>query len=376
FPLKGRRIIRGEIKHLKYFSFTREVNNTTKYSRRVEDQLKVIIREFEPDIVHIFGTEFPHALSMVKAFDNPERTLVSLQGLCSVIAEHYYAGLPISVLYKCTLRDFLMQNNIVNQRKKFIKRGQFEVATLKGVNYIIGRTEWDKICASRINPKAKYYSVNESLRENFYHDEWTYENCTKYTVFMSQGNYSIKGLHFAIEAMGEVVKKFPQSHLFIAGTNIIKNDNIKDNLKRTYYSKYVENLIKRYDLTNNITFTGHLNEIQMSAQLLNSHVFISTSSIENSPNSLCEAMMLGVPSIASNVGGVSSLMTHQKEGLLYQYDAPYMLAYYVQQLFKDHELAIRLSSNAKQRAAATHDRYKNTKDIFELYNTVFNKSVF
>lgn len=40
------------------------------------------------------------------------------------------------------------------------------------------------------------------------------------------------------------------------------------------------------------------------------------SHIENSPNNLCEAMILGMPCIATDAGGTSTLLSNMKDGLL------------------------------------------------------------
>ena len=96
-------------------------------------------------------------------------------------------------------------------------------------------------------------------------------------------------------------------------------------------------LIKKYSLQNNIIFTGILNEKEMKQKFLESHIFVSSSAIENSPNSVGEAMVLGIPIISSYVGGVPDMIEHKKEGYLYQPDAPYMLAHYIDLLFSDDD---------------------------------------
>ena len=93
------------------------------------------------------------------------------------------------------------------------------------------------------------------------------------------------------------------------------------------------------DLERNVVFTGPLDEEKMCQRYLKSNVFVCPSSIENSPNSLGEAMVLGVPCVASDVGGVSDMLKHKEEGFVYQTDAPYMLAHYVCEIF-ENEVAI------------------------------------
>lgn len=115
---------------------------------------------------------------------------------------------------------------------------------------------------------------------------------------------------------------------------------------------------------------GFLDEKTMCEEFLRANVFVSPSSIENSPNSVGEAMLLGMPCVSSDVGGVKNLMEHGKEGFVYQADAPYMLAYYVCRIFEDEQLASLLGESAAKKAAATHDRAANTARLAEIYQEI------
>lgn len=371
--VEEKEIIKFDIEGVRYYGFPKNMINPTQYDVRVEETLKMILEIEKPDIVHIFGTEFPHTLSMVRAFNKPNKTIINIQGLTSVIAKHYLNGIPYSFQKKYTFRDFIRRDNLLRQKCKFEKRGKYEIEAIKNIDNVIGRTNWDKACIQEINNKINYYFCNETLRDEFYKHKWSINECEKYSIFVSQGSYPVKGLHFILEAMPKLIKKFPKVHLYIAGDNIVGNNSFIDNLKLSSYARYIKFLISKYKLSDYITFLGNLDEKEMCLRFLKTHVFVSSSIIENSPNSLGEAMILGVPCIASYVGGVPDMITHNIEGFLYQVDAPYMLSYYISKIFEDNKKTIELSKSAILRAESTHDKEKNSKRILEIYNQIVSK---
>lgn len=373
FPLKGiSRFNQIEGQRISYYTFS--PIDTSQANTSNQTDLDRIIKIVKPDLVHIFGTEYAHSLAMVNLCNNVGiKTIVSIQGLTSMISKHYMANLPINIQKRFTLRDLIKRENLIIQQKIFEKRGESEVETIKRTKHVIGRTTWDKACTSQINPFATYHSCNETLREEFYKHMWEIDQCERYSIFTSQASYPIKGIHFVLEAMPLILKRFPKVKLYIAGHDITKADTLKQKVKLSSYGQYIRQLIKEHKLEANVFFTGVLDERQMCQRYLKSHVFVCPSSIENSPNSLGEAMILGVPSIASYVGGIPDMLKDKDEGFLYQHDAPYMLAYYICEIFENKDLALKFSKNARERALKTHDRNENTRRLIEIYEEVTGK---
>lgn len=353
-----------------YYPFT-PVKETDKKNIEYNEYFALLLHKLKPDIVHIYGTEISHTLSMINMCKkNGIETIISIQGLVSIYAQHTYANLPMHVVYGFTLRNLLCRDNIYLNKRIFESRGRNEVESLKKTKHIIGRTTWDKACSSQINPEAKYHFCNETLREEFYKHQWNINNCEKYSIFLSQGQYSIKGLHYMLQAMPLILQRFPNTKVYVGGKDITKSDSIKEKLLLTYYGKYIKKMIKKLSLEKNIIFTGPLDEEKMCQRYLSSHVFVSPSSIENSPNSLGEAMILGVPCISSGVGGVSDMINHNEEGFVYQMDAPYMLAHYVCEIFGNDDIALKFSRKSRQHALVTHDKIENTKRLIAIYNSI------
>ena len=157
----------------------------------------------------------------------------------------------------------------------------------------------------------------------------------------------------------------------IAGINIFNGNLIKGNS----YGNYIKELIKQYQLDPNIEFLGSINAEKLKETLLESNLFICSSSIENSSNSLGEAMLLGVPCIASAVGGNVDMIENAKEGYLYPFAETYKLAYYIKKIFDNPEIALELGKNAKLKASINHDRYTNVNTLLSIYEQVLEYSI-
>ena len=81
-------------------------------------------------------------------------------------------------------------------------------------------------------------------------------------------------------------------------------------------------------------------------------------------------MILGLPCVASYVGGIPDMLEDREEGFLYQHNASYMLAYNVCKIFQDDDLARKLSGNTRARALKTHDKDENTRRLLEIYRDI------
>jgi glycosyltransferase involved in cell wall biosynthesis len=232
---------------------------------------------------------------------------------------------------------------------------------------VIGRTDWDRACVRQINPDLDYHFCNETLRKEFYEDRWDVNACKRHSIFVSQGNYPIKGLHKALAALVFLKRDYPDVRLITTGEDPRCEGSVGKKLRRSGYAKYLSKIIRAWGLDGSVSFTGMLSAEEMKAQYLRAHVSLTPSSIENSSNSIGEAMLLGAPVVASYVGGTPNLFEHGKEGFLYPFDAPYLLAENVRRIFADDALAMRLGENARVRAQKRHDPVQNLSDLNAIY---------
>lgn len=362
--------VKDKAQGVDYYIFREDTVHPEIYNADMEESLGAVIRDFEPDLIHIFGTEYPHTLACVKAFHRPERTLVGIQGLCSAYAKVYMADLPYTVQKKKTLRDILKKDGLIEQQAKFVKRGEYEKEALSMVGHVTGRTDFDREETKLLAPGAKYHFMNETLRSDFYNDVWNIDQIERYSLFLSQGNYPIKGLHYVIDILPEIIEEFEETVVYVAGDVITANDSIKDKIKLSSYGKFLLDQIKKKKLQDHVRFVGRLQADKMCARYLKTHVFLCPSAIENSPNSVGEAMLLGVPVVSADVGGVHNLVNDGKDGLLYPKDKPKRLKDSILRIFEDDKLALSLSSNARAHALKTHDPEINYRRLLEIYHEI------
>ncbi len=333
-----------------------------------------IIKAEKPDIVHLWGTEFPYVLYGVDAAKQAgllETTVIQLQGMCSAIASHYYAQIPDHQIRHQTFRDFIKADSLKRRKNSFERRALYEKEAIQKVRYVIGRTDYDHAYAYWSNPDVTYFHCNEILRDSFYTARWEFDKCEKYSIFFSQAYYPLKGLHFLLKALALVKEQYPAVKLKIAGSDIFRMDQgVIARIKDSSYSRYIKRLIREYDLVQHIEILGTLGELEMRSQYLKSHLFVSASATENESNSLSEAKMLGMPIIASYVGGVANRVVNGCDALVYQYDDVKILAYYIQYLFQNPEKAVELGENAHKAAALTNDRTVNSETMIQVYKDI------
>lgn len=332
-----------------------------------------LLQEETADVILIFGTEKSYTLRMLKACGRigaAEYTALFAQGIASACARHYAEGVPNRVIRRWTFRDLMRRQNIRAEQKAMEAAAKAEQEALRLTRHFIGRTTMDKAFLLSQNPSAAYYRCGDVLRAPFYEGEWRPDGCQRRRIFISQYYYPLKGFHYLLEAAAMLRDKYPDLTIAAAGYNPILRSLSENEFKDSSYIRYLKTLAKRYDLTDRIELLGELDENRMKEEYLRANVFVMPSSIENSPNSLAEAMMLGVPCVASDVGGISDFAVHQKEAYLYPSSAPYLLAYYIDRIFSDDENAALLGKNGRLRAEKEYDRSTNIQNFEDIMKRI------
>ena len=340
-----------------------------------QEAFREILASEKPDLVHIFGTEFMHSWALFSVSD-PDRTLVTLQGLLRFCTSKVYADIPLkycrdNVFHKLLRLTRKGGNSIELQQRSFRERARYEELILENAKYINGLSDWGNAGVRTLNKNCELIPCGSVLREEFYCDaQWDAAKCEPHTIFCIY-SYPIKGFHKLLEAVNIVRTYYPDVKVYaIAKPKPYRNyrgfrrklmDLAPD------YEWYVQKLIEEYDLKDHLVFPGFLNAKQVREYMLKSNVFVSPSSIENQSTAIGEAMLLGVPTVISCVGDAENMVAHGKEGFVYSFDQTQMLAYYICEIFGDKALSERLSEGARKKASVLFGREENAKMLLEMY---------
>ena len=350
-----------------------EMKKNRKISEKMIQAVHAILIRLRPDVFQIFGTEFSNYLAAGLAAQKAgmlDKTIVWVQGICKEIGECYCDGLPKREIHRLTFRDFLRLDNVYLQKQKFLQRAKNEAQLLNLARHAVGRTAWDRVCVENIAPGIIYHHCSEMLRPVFYTNTWHRQRCVSYRLFMCQSDYPIKGLHVLLRALPKIIEQYPQTVLYISGENLLEQRGVRSVLAKQSYAVYLQKLIRKQNLQNHIVFTGYLTEEEMVDQYCSAHVYILPSMVENSPNSLGEAMILGMPCVAASTGGIPSMLENGREGILYDKTDAAALADAVITMFSDDTLAAQLGQNAHSRACVTHDPRLAMDTLLRIYDEI------
>ena len=123
----------------------------------------------------------------------------------------------------------------------------------------------------------------------------------------------------------------------------------------------------------NVYVRGIISADQLVDEMTDADVYVHPSYIENSPNTVCEAQVLGVPVIATHVGGVETLIHNNVDGLVVSANDVYTMAIQIKKIIMDSALAIQLGKNGRMEALQRHNPETIVNDLLACYRKMLEK---
>ncbi|WP_301922128.1 glycosyltransferase [Ferruginibacter sp.] len=324
--------------------------------------LDQVIQDFQPQIIHVFGTESGYGKILSNKFD---KVVFHMQGLLKPYTEVYF---PIGF----TKRSILKYSSISTLIKGFSffhgysdlkNRAEREIETVKHWKYFSGRTHWDRNYIKLLNPEATYFHCDELLRGEFFNRQWSVPKNLNLKQSVVIGTTINPSIYKGLDLIYKVIPLLSDYTIYWKVFGIEEGNEL---------NKVVKGRVNGGLKNSSILFCGPLGATELIDALNTCHFFVHPSYIDNSPNSVCEAQLLGMPVLSSSVGGISTLITNNVNGFVFNPYDRYDLAGLICNLINNYPIAIDAGRKARETALKRHSPAEILKTVNHIYNTIFN----
>lgn len=318
-------------------------------------QLTQVVEQERPDIVHIHGTEENFGL-IQSSITTP--TVLSVQGILSSYSEKFFSGISFFEAY-CNegILPKIRFTSIRSAHKNMRMAAAREQKILLQTRYVLGRTDWDKRVTSILAPEAKYFVFEDMLRPLFYTNEWTKASFNKQFTIVS---ILTEGLYKGIESIIKTAKILHSRSVNFSWIVIGQKANSPAvRIAKKWLKTDLEKL--------HVKIVGSKSEQDVVDTMLSADVYCHPSHIENNPNSLCEAMMLGMPVIATAAGGTLNLFQNSDTGILLQDGDAYSMAGAILEVQNNFDKAQSRGKRARQQALVKHNPDSIVSNLLSTY---------
>lgn len=301
-----------------------------------EDILRKPLENFKPDVIMVFGSEMPFGL-VASLTSIP--VVLHIQGILNPCLN---AFLPPFVSWSELsnnvrgLKEWLRKKKI---RKLWAASCDREKEIFRRVKNYFGRTEWDFRVCQVLHSQANYMYSSEALRPIFY-QSFERELPKRLTLVTTISSPLYKGYDLVLKTAKMLTEK-----------GLDFTWNCYGNIDPSVVEKLLG--LKHDDV--NVCLCGIASSDELRDALCYATAYVHTSYIDNSPNSLCEAQVLGCTPVSTNVGGIPSLIRNGETGYLVPANDPYQLAYLLEYLYLHPEQNISIGEAAKKDALERHN---------------------
>ena len=308
-----------------YFPFDR-LTGYYIFSRKA----KKVIKDINPDILHVHGTEGGY-YTPVSSSKIP--CIISIQG---IISEYIKIEPSFASYLQLPYEQFAVKKN----------------------KYFGCRTNFDFDFVKRFNKNAVIFDLPEAMNKIFFEHAWQWKPATELSILFVGSVNERKGIVDLIYALISLKKSFPSIQLKIIGGGLRK------------YVSFLKDIIEKNNLKSNVSWLGSRSAERVASELQQCSFFVLPTLLDNSPNCLAEAMAVGVPSIATRVGGIPSMITDKVDGMLYDKQDVTGLVNIIQQLANDKDLQHKLSMNARKKAYERNYPSQVSEKYVEVYKSL------
>jgi glycosyltransferase involved in cell wall biosynthesis len=321
-----------------------------------------IITRTQPDLIHVHGSE--SFLGLALGGTNVP-SVISLQGIIHALLRHATTGLsPADWLRLSATRESIHGYGFVQHLIQYRSRARTELAIMGLCDAYLGRTDWDRAVLRAARPDARYHRIDEILNPVFARQAWE-DPGPGAPLFCTSGSSPFKGLETLLEALA-VLRRTTGRDVRLRVAGAVRDGPMWPVVRR---------MLTDPNLRGAVDLLGVVEPAALASELRQASLYVHPSHMDNSPNALCEAMLAGLPCVASFVGGIPSLVTQEETGLLFHDREPVMLAQAIERLLDDRSLATRLGAAGRVAALDRHDPERVAHTVARIYAEEISKRV-
>ncbi len=285
-------------------------------------KINTIVNNFKPDIIHL---ETPNTIAS-EALNAAKKLNIPVIATCHIMPENISGTLPFLPSKIGRMVGDLYMKQII---KLFNKVDFVTAPTLIGTA-ILHAYNIDKPTLALSNGidlkqfQQPPLEVKEKLREKY--------NLPSVPIILYIGRLDKeKKVDILIESLRYINKSQP-FHLILEG--------------KGQQQEYLENLVKKLGLRNQVSFIGYVDEKELSILYAIATIFVMPSTAELQSLVTMEAMAMGLPVIGAHAGALPYLIKPDQNGFLFAPDDPIDLSRKLQQILEDQKLQKRMSEQS------------------------------
>jgi len=189
-------------------------------------------------------------------------------------------------------------------------------------------------------------------------------------LFVGRFEWS-KGIGTLIHAAELLKPEIPNLKIVIVGGKIFGRVKNKEDFKE--YER-VNNIVTQKKLGETVNFIGNIENKSLSNYYRSANIVVVPSYRESFGLVILEGMANMIPVVASNVSGPASIISHNKNGLLFEPRNPLELKNKIIELYKSSDLANRLSEQGYKDVFENYSWQNIAKLISQEYDNIIKKA--
>ncbi|MBT3419280.1 MAG: glycosyltransferase family 4 protein [Candidatus Magasanikbacteria bacterium] len=313
-PTKGQELqekLKNTVKIIQLQHLVRNISPINEI--RAIFELRKLYKDIQPDIIHLNSSKAGVIGSIAKWFIKPGKTVYTVHGWAFLEPKRSSFWYKVIEKYSAKAKNAII---VLSKEEKEIAEKTLHLSSKKLHTIPLG--------ISQTMPSLSKQEARKELLSN--------SEDSSLWIGSIANLFDTKGIDILIKA-------------------IAKNTDIQKNLRYVIIGEgperpTLEKMIKTHNLQDIFHLVGKKEDAAKYLQAFD--IFILPSRKEGFPYSLLEAIEQNIPCIATNVGGVRSIIEHKKTGLLIQPESPEEIANAIIYAIKHEEKIKQFASEAKK----------------------------